>query len=374
VNSRDERATQRRPGDVPLGSILGIPLRVNGTWIIIAAIITIGFQPYVADRFPTLGSSTFLISGLFAVLLYGSVLLHELSHAVTAQRLGLSVRGITLHILGGYTEMADEPATPGREVAVSGSGPVISVAVGVASWLAAQTLDHSVSQFLLLELAYANLVVGAFNLLPALPLDGGHILRAVVWKITGDRHRGSIVAAWAGRALAGVVLVVPWILAEGQLTFAVIWSVLIAWFLWSGSSQALAWAQLRRRLPGIDARSLARPALPVPAELSVAEAVRRAQAAGVGGLFIIDSDGGPRGVVNEAAVVATPEDRRPWVPVGTLARSLEPGLVLPASFGGEELVRAVQSTPATEYLVVNDDGSPVGILVAADVEAALSAA
>jgi Zn-dependent protease len=359
---------------VPLGSILGIPLRVNATWIIIAVIITVGFQPYVADRFPTLGAGTFLISGLFAVLLYGSVLLHELSHAITAQRLGLSVRGITLHILGGYTEMGDEASTPGREVAVSGSGPAVSVAVGAASWLAAQAMDFGVSQFLLFELAYANLVVGVFNLLPALPLDGGHILRAGVWRITGDRHQGSIVAAWAGRVLAGVVLIVPWILTRGQLTFAVIWSVLVAWFLWSGSSQALAWAQLRRRLPRIDARSLARPALPVPDEVSVAEAVRRAQAAGVGGLFIVGPDGQPRGVVNEAAVVATPENRRPWVPVGTLARSLEAGLVLPASLGGEELVRALQSLPATEYLVVDDTGAPVGVLAAADVDAALSAA
>jgi Zn-dependent protease/CBS domain-containing protein len=375
VDGQDQRTSQSKPGGIPLGSILGIPVRVNVSWLLIAIVITVGLQPYVANQFPALGGGTYLISGLFAVLLYGSVLLHELSHAVTARRMGLPVRGITLHILGGYTEMTEEPATPAREVAVSGSGPVVSVLVGVAGWLAAQVMDPNVSRFLLLELAYANLVVGLFNLLPALPLDGGHLLRALVWRLTGDRYQGTIVAAWGGRVLAGLVVLVPWVLAQGRPgLFGVIWAILVAAFLWSGSSQALAWAQLRRRLPGLDARVLARTALPVLADLPLAEAVRQAQAAGAGGLVVVDTGGRPRGLVNEAAVVATPEERRPWVPVGTLARSLEPGLVLPVTLAGEDLVRALQSLPATEYLVVDPDGTPVGVLVTADVEAALSAA
>jgi len=369
----------RRPaspsGGFPLGTIFGIPVRVNASWLIIAAVIAVGFEPLVSDRLPGLGGRAYLVSGLFAVLLYVSVLLHELSHALVARRLGLPVRGITIHLLGGYTEMTEEAPNPAREVAVSGSGPALSLLVGGLSWLLAQPIDQPVPEFLLLELAFANVAVGVFNLLPALPLDGGHLLRSLVWRVTGDRHQGTIVAAWAGRVLAVLVVLMPWVISRGQPTiFGIVWAVLIAGFLWSGSSQALAVARLRQRLPGLDARRLARPAIPVPSGTSLAEAVRRAQAAGARALVVVGPDGRPRALVNEAAVAATPEERRPWVDVATVARSMETGLLLPAHLTGEDLVRAIQALPATEYLVVDPDGSPVGVLTTADVDAALAAA
>ena len=118
------------------------------------------------------------------------------------------------------------------------------------------------------------------------------------------------------------------------------------------------------------ARNLARRTLAVPGDLPLAEAVRRAQEAEAGGIVTVTTAGSPVGVVNEDALRATPVDRRPWVPVSTVARTLDEGLQLPVGITGEELVRAINAHPAAEYLLVDDDGSIYGVLATADVDRA----
>src|SRR5918995_7213294 len=161
-----------------LGKVAGVPVHVSPSWFVIAAVITVWFAPLVRRELPDLGAGTYLVTFAFALLLYGSVLLHEVSHALTARGFGLPVRGITLHFLGGYTEIERESPTPGRDIVVSAAGPLVSLAVSGLAALAAVPVDQSVAEFLLSYLAYANLTVAIFNVLPALPLDGGHILRA----------------------------------------------------------------------------------------------------------------------------------------------------------------------------------------------------
>jgi CBS domain-containing protein len=186
------------------------------------------------------------------------------------------------------------------------------------------------------------------------------------------------VAGWGGRVLAGLVLLwplaQPTVLGRPADLFDYVIAFVIASFLWTGATAAIVSAKVRSRLPSLQARRLARRAVAVPGELPVAEAVRQAQQAGAGAVVVLDHDGRPAGVVNEAAVLATPEDRRPWVAVRTLARSLEPGLVLPVDVAGEELVRAMQRTPASEYLLQEPDGRVFGVLVTEDVDRAFAAA
>jgi Zn-dependent protease/CBS domain-containing protein len=356
-----------------IGRVAGVPVRVSPTWIFVAVIITIGFKPLVSRYLPDLGSGTYVVAFAFAVLLYVSVFLHEMSHALTARGFGLPVRAITLHFLGGHTEIEREAPTPGRDIAVSAAGPAVSLLIGGAAYLASMPVDADVAEFLLFELAAANLVVGLFNLLPALPLDGGHMLRAAVWHFTGDETRGSMVAARAGQVLAVGVLAVPFVISGGQPGFVgIIWAALVAMLLWSGASQALAVARMRQRLPGLDTRRLARRAAPVAPDLPISEALKHASQARVASLVVVDSAGRPVGLVNEAAVAAIPEERRPWVTAGQSARSLEPGMVLGLGLVGDELLRAMRATPASEYLVVDENGHVYGVLSSADVEAALA--
>jgi Zn-dependent protease len=368
----------RAPGTWKIGQIGGVDVLVRSSWLVVAAVIAVMLAPAVDQDEPGLGGWKYVAGLAFAVLLYLSVLLHEASHALMAQRFGLPVTSITLHFLGGVTEIDGEPDTPGREFAVSVVGPLTSIAVGLAVLpLAALAPDRSLLDLAAKGLAGANLVVGVLNLVPGLPLDGGRVLRAAVWKLTGSPHQGTVVAGWGGRIAAVLVLAYPFARqfvagAEPSLTDYV-FSFVIASFLWSGASASIMSARVRRRLPALRARTLARRTLMVPHDLPLAEAVRRAQEEQAGSIVVLDRDGTPSAIVNEAAVLATPEDRRPWLPVSTVARRLEPGLSMPADMSGEALILAMQKAPATEYLLLDGDGSIFGVLVTDDVDKAFAA-
>jgi len=360
-----------------IGQVAGVDVLVRSSWLLIAGLIAVLLAPKVEEVAPGLGAWKYVAGLAFAVLLYLSVLLHEMSHALMARRYGLPVKSITLHFLGGVTEIDGEPDTPSREFGVSVVGPLTSIGVGLAFVGLWYVTPEGLLQTAVRGLALANLVVGVMNLIPGLPLDGGRVLRAAVWKATGNPHLGTIVGGWGGRVTA--LLALAWPLAQNLLLDVpptlvdYLLAFVIASFLWGGASAAIKSAKLRRRLPGLRARTLARRTLAVPHDLPLAEAVRRAHEQQAGSIVALSSDGRPSGIVNEAALVATPEDRRPWLPVSAVTRTMEAGLSFPADLSGESLIRAMQRTPATEYLLTEPDGSLYGVLTSDDVDRAFAA-
>lgn len=364
----------RPPGTFKVGTIAGSDVLVSSSWFLVAGLIAVVMAPRVEQVSPGLGAGKYVAGFAFAVILYLSVLLHEASHAVVARRLGFPVTSITLHFLGGMTSVEGEAKTPRQEFWIAVVGPLTSLAVGIAAFAALLTDPEGLIRLGLEGLAGANLLVGVLNLIPGLPLDGGRVLKAAVWGVSGDQHRGTVVAGWGGRVTALAALSWPLFqepllgVAPDLLDFAL--ALIVAMFLWSGSTAAITGAKVRRRLPALVARNLARRTLAVPVDLPLAEAVRRAQDAEAGGIVTVTTAGEPVGVVNEAALLAMPEERRPWVPVSAVARSLDPGLQLPVGIGGEELVMAINRTPAAEYLLVEEDGSVYGVLATADVDRA----
>ena len=364
------------PGAVRMGRISGIPVYVARSWLLIAALIAFLFGPRIAVVAPGLGNLVYLAGLAFAVLLYVSVLLHEVSHALVAQAFGMKVRSVTLHFLGGVTEIEREAETPWREFAIAVVGPLTSGAVGVVALLGALATPAGLVNFALQSLAVANLVVAILNMLPGLPLDGGKVLRAAVWALTRRPSLATVVAGWAGRVVAVAVLAYPFMLeAAFDLEPSLVdffFAGIVAWFLWSGASQSLSVAAMRARLPALQARSMARRALAVPGDLPLSEAVRRAEEARAESLVVMGSDGRITGIVLEAALAAMPEARRPWVDVHAVARPLAPGTTIAADLTGEDLVRALQAAPAVEYLLVEADGSVHGVLRSADVSRAIS--
>lgn len=364
----------REPG-LLMGRPFGIPVYVSPTWLLVAAFITVFFAPLVEDRLPGIGTTRYVVAFAFAVLLYLSVFVHELSHSVVARGFGLPVRRITLYMLGGVSEIEREPPTPGREFLVAFAGPLLSIVLGVLAFLLYRVLpDGTVVALLAYELALANTLVGIFNMLPGLPLDGGRMLRAGIWKVTRRPGTATVVAAWTGRVLAALVFVQPFlfaaVLGRPPTWSTVIWAGLIGYFIWMGAGQTLRVAKLRERLPQVQARSLARRAIPVAADMPLAEAVRRATAAQAGALVVVDREDNPIALVSEAAVAATPDHRRPWITVGALSRSIESGLVLGADLSGQDLVMAMQQRPSSEYLLIETTGEVYGVLVTSDVDRA----
>jgi Zn-dependent protease len=363
-----------------MGRPFGIPVFVAPSWFIVAAVITYVFAPEIASRLPGLATgASYLVAAAFVVFLYLSVLVHELSHSVVALRLGLPVRRISLHLLGGVSEIEREAPSPGREFLVAFAGPLLSFVLAGGGFLVLRALEPgTVAYVLAAELTVANFLVACFNLLPGLPLDGGRVLQSGVWKLTGQRLTGVLVAAWVGRAVAVALLVVPMVVAvttrrEPSLVLLV-WSALIAAFIWVGASQSLASARVRELLPSLSARRLTFRAIPVTGDVSLAEALRRAGEARARGLVVVDWAGRPTALVSEAAVLATPEQRRPWMRVDAVARRLDPQLVLAADLDGERLLERLRGAAATEYLVVEPNGDIYGVLSTADVERAFAGA
>jgi Zn-dependent protease/CBS domain-containing protein len=336
--------------------VLGVPVYVAPTWFVFAAFVVIVYAPALRDE---LGATrAYTASASFAVLLLASVLLHEIGHCVVARLFGLPVRSITVTFLAGLTEITEPPQTPAREYAVAVVGPMVSLLLaGVGAGLSPLFDSGSLPQLLAVGLAATNGIVAAFNLLPGLPLDGGRVLRAGVWRLTGDADRSTVVAAWAGRVVALVVVPAVVLLGLPALGFGgptlgtALFTGLVAAFVYAGATASLQRARVVQRLPHGSAGRLARPALPVPGDLPLAEAVRRAHDAGLHAVVVVDADERPQAVVSEGAVLATPEHRRPWVTTGTVARRVEDGLVLDPSLGGDALLDALRRTPASEYLV-----------------------
>jgi Zn-dependent protease len=372
-----DQAARPNPGPgLVIARVLGIPIVVSPYWFLVAAILVYLYANSL-DSTVSPSSTRYLVSAAFVILLYASVLIHELSHCVVARAFKLSVRRVLLYPLGGFSEIEQEPPTPVQEFAVSAAGPAISLVLAGLAALATKVVPDGLPNLLIDQLFRANLLVAIFNLLPGLPLDGGRIFRAGIWKVTGRPVSATIAAAWAGRVLAVALVAVPLALYRGQFQSLLtstygLWLAFIAIFMWVQAGQAIKAARVRERLPAISARALARRAIPVPAVTPLAEAIRRADAAQARALVVVDHDANPVGLVNEDAVIATPEQRRPWIEVGSMARAIGPGLILPADLSGLELIEAVRRTPATEYLLVEPSGQIYGVLAAADLDHAFA--
>ncbi|MFF0222425.1 site-2 protease family protein [Streptomyces sp. NPDC004629] len=371
-------------GGLLMGRPFGVPVYVAPSWFLVAALITWVFGGQLDRVLPELGAARYLVSLFFAVAFYASVLVHELAHTVAAIRFKLPVRRIQLQFFGGVSEIEKEAETPGREFVLAFVGPLLSLVLAGLFYLAMQPVEPgTVPGVLLAGLMISNLIVAAFNLLPGLPLDGGRMLRAVVWKITGRPMSGTVAAAWVGRALAISVLIgLPLLNQSGALgsdaqdisgmdtvTDALLAAILAA-IIWTGAGNSLRMARLREHLPELRARTLTRRAVPVETDTPLSEALRRANAAGARALVVVDADGHPLSLVREAAIVGVPEHRRPWVAVSGLAQELTDGMRVSAELAGEDLLDVLRATPATEYLVVEKTGEIYGVLSAADVERA----
>jgi CBS domain-containing protein len=248
---------------------------------------------------------------------------------------------------------------------VAGAGPALSLVLSAIGWGLSQVVTVGIPGALVRQLMVANLIVGVFNLLPGLPLDGGRMLRAVIWKFNGKPTSATIAAAWVGRVLALALLAIPFFSGglEGGHIVSTLWVVVIAAFMWTGATQSIKASRFRERLPALQARRLVRKAVTVPASTPLAEAIRQADEANARAVVVVDHENKPIAIVNEAAVLATPEQRRPWVETGSMARSIDPGLVLNADLQGMALL-----APASEYLLVEPSGQVVGVLAARDLD------
>ena len=358
-----------------IGRFFGVPLYFAPSWLIISALLTLSYGPFIQQAVDGISaSSAYLLAFGYTVLFALCVLAHELGHTAVSLALHYPVKRVVIFLLGGVSEIETEPERPRDEFLIAAAGPFVSLVLTGAAVLGYLVTPHdSMLGVLLLLLAWANGVVVVFNTLPGLPLDGGRLLRSAIWAVSKSRLTGTVVGAWAGRALAVVVFAAS--LIGNRTGFGVFYGLvgaMLAVYLWAAAGQSLKHAQVLAKVPTLELEALLRPGLLVPADLSIDAALRRLWDSRTRGLVIVDAFDKPAAIVDEARVNTIAPDRRPWVPLREVARPLEDGLILPRGLAGQALLDAVSKTPANEYLVVDPDGAPAGILATADLAAALA--
>lgn len=223
-------------GSFTIGRMLGIPIALHYTWILIAALLTFSLASRFAVTHPEWSGSVLWTTALAtSALFFLSLVLHELAHAFVARRAGLPVESITLFALGGIARIRRDASSPGLEFRVAIVGPLASVAIALLCLAAASALRSAeaaaAAAAALQWLGYINFVLAAFNLLPAFPLDGGRVLRAIVWRSVGSVARATRVAAQVGQAVAVGLIVLGLFILFRTGSFGGVWLAILGWFL-----------------------------------------------------------------------------------------------------------------------------------------------
>jgi Zn-dependent protease/CBS domain-containing protein len=361
-----------------IGRIAGIRIGVNWSVLVIFALIAWGLA---AARFPTsypqYGTLAHVIAALVtAVVFFLSLLAHEISHALVARRNGLNVEDITLWLFGGVARLSGEARNPGAELRIAGVGPLVSMVLGVAFLLVAVLVMASGYQGLALAalawLGGINLVLAVFNVIPAAPLDGGRLLRSVIWWRTGDRLKATLWASRAGQVFGWILIAIGLVTFLDTGDFGGLWLVLIGWFLVGAATVESQQATARGQLAALTVRHLMTPN-PVTASASMtvdellgSEAIRHRHST-----FPLTDDGGPPvGLVTFTQIRRVPPETRATTRLRDIACPMQQVAQVRPDQRAADLLPRLSECAEGRALVVAD-GELVGIVSPSDINRAL---
>ncbi len=339
--------------------LAGIPLYIHPSWLFVLLLTTVLFQRQLEGNV--------LLGLLTALLLFFSVVLHELGHSLMSQRVGVKVRSITLFMLGGVATMERDPATPVGALLVAAAGPAVSALLAIGLGLAVHPLGQLQPQLgqMVFFLASLNAFLALFNLLPGLPLDGGQILKALVWRSSGSREKGVRIATRSGQVLAWLAIVFGIYAFLQTGSFGGLWLVLIGWFFLGSSRNQLQLLALQRALQHLQVRDAVSRRLRVlepTASLRQLSQMRLSSDEPRPDWVLLCQGGRWKGFVDDGALKQVPVQR--W-DVETVAEHQRPLNDLPAIKETAPLWQAVLSleeAPQARLLVLNPAGLPVGTL------------
>ncbi|MEH2285964.1 site-2 protease family protein [Nostoc sp.] len=243
-------------GTIRVGNLFGIPFYIHPSWFLVLGLVTWSYSSGLAAQFPQLSAGLALLLGLLtALMLFASVVAHELGHSFVAIRQGIDVKSITLFIFGGLASLEKESKTPGEAFWVAIAGPIVSLLLcAIVTTIGVTTAASGPLAAILGVLASVNLALALFNLIPGLPLDGGNILKSIVWKITGNSYKGVTFASRVGQIFGWVAIlsgVLPLLLFGNSGNF---WNLLIGFFLLQNAGNSAQFARVQEKLTGLTAQ------------------------------------------------------------------------------------------------------------------------
>lgn len=356
----------RGPG-LKVATVGGVPIYIGASWLVLAVLLVV----ISSSTFAPLGPLAYAVGMGYALSLLAAVLLHEGAHAWMARRLGLPVHRIVADLWGGHTAFDGRGMTPGRAAAIAVVGPLANLVLGLAGFALAFALD-GVAGLVAHGLGYVNVLLAVFNLLPGLPLDGGQLVDSLVWRLTGRRSSGLVAAGWCGRVvtIAAVLWFVglPFLTGGRPSTVTVVWTLVIALFMWNGATRAIASGRARRLLGASTLRPLIRPAREWPPGTVAATAL------------LGDAIPLVRGPDGSLAIAGMPEGQTPeslgQAPIEAVATRLPSGAVVAADPDDDltDVVAAMQTTRWGLAVLTTRDHAAYGIVTADDVNAVLARA
>jgi Zn-dependent protease len=349
-----------------IGRVAGIDISIHPSWLVIAALLTFSLaQGSIRTVFPGLAPGLLWIAGAAAaILFFASVVAHELSHAILARRFGMQVRGITLFIFGGATELEGDARSPRDEAIMAAAGPATSLAIGVVliglGLVIPQPLGGLIS-----SLGAINIALGIFNLVPGFPLDGGRILRALIWQLRGDRIAATGNAALVGRLIAYGLIVIGIIMTlQGGFGGNGLWLALIGWFL-SNAAEATAFqARIAHSLRGVRVRDVMDAAAPaVSPNESLGSVVTNHMLRGDRRSFLVAyDDGGLAGVVTLADIRRVPREHWDETRVTDVMTRFNDLATVGPDEDVTDALGVLQAREIAQLPVVVDGRTPVGML------------
>ena len=359
-------------GNIRVGNLFGIPFYVAPSWFLVLGLVTWSYANGIGSQFPALGNTLPLLLGLVtALLLFASVLAHELGHSFVAIRQGIAVKSITLFLFGGLASLEKESKTPASAFWVAIAGPLVSILLfGIFTGINV-TLGLTGSLAVLLgTLAYVNLALAVFNLIPGLPLDGGNILKALVWKITGNPYKGVIFASRAGQLIGWLAIASGLIPLLTYGSFTNFWNLLIGFFLLQNAGRAAQSAKVQGKLNDLTvADALTSDSHEVSASLSLREFADRS---------ILDNNNSRRFLVTDDAgqlvgAIALDDLRKistaMWseTQVKDVMQPIETSTVVKSNQSLLEAVMLLEQQQRSALPVVRENGVLIGILEKASI-------
>ncbi len=348
---------------VPIGRVVGTPVTVTPSWFLSVAVIAVMAGPVVGGLVPTLSTvAEYAVAAVLSVLLGFSVLAHELGHCVVARRFGVGVIGVELFLLGGVSEIDRIPRTAGEEAAVAAAGPIVSAGLTVLfGTVTTATQPHTVIWLLALEIAVANGIITVFNLIPALPLDGGRLLRAAIWRQSGNRRTGTNIAVAAGYLVGAVLLgwsIYRLVGADRPTVLQALIGIAMAFYIAVGARSERAGVQPIGWPSDFDVQALARPVVGMPAETPIGLAMTAAKGREV---LLLAADGVARAILDTAAGQSL-ANRAPLTPAGQAGQPVGPESIVLFDDEPADIAERLLSVTARYFLLIGQDGQPQGVL------------
>jgi Zn-dependent protease len=359
---------------VRVATIAGVPVYIGGSWALIAVVLIALIGPSIARSRPDIGVLAYGVAALMALQLLVAVLVHEAAHAIAARAYGLPVLRVVADLWGGHTAFESGRSTPGAAAVIAAVGPLANGVLALLAWLALQTGPTGIPDTLIGGFAVLNAALAAFNLLPGLPLDGGQLVESLVWKVTGSRPRGMVVAGWCGRVVTALVILYvlgrPLAMGRQLDLFDIGWAMFIALFMWAGASSAIRGGQVLAAVQQVSVAEVLKRALGA-SEWERLDTVLDRWAPGEV-VVVLDRSGRPTAVVEPVGVGLVPPARHAETDMSAVSRPQPPGWAVEAAPGDDivPVITAMQ-TLGTPLVAVTHQGRFLGIVTAEDVNRAV---